>query len=444
MTLRKKIFLFYLVLIPFSIPSFLEGILPLNTYLVSIAIFPFFLAFLAYFVHSIKNSVPLNKFWLHSFFVVVFLGFYSSIMGAIHYTDYGTMFGEDSISATISFFMYPIFAWLIIWVNYNGFIDIGLERIKRVLLFWSISFILISLLQLVVLNVPSFAKVYDGFNFLGFFRDSNYILKEGRICGYLKEPSIVGNFTVCLLLPYSFYESFYCRKKKYFILFLMILLVSILSFSSATYVALIVFFIFIVAYFVKKNRKDAKTLLTSIFIAISVFGILISFNYSDFQRLLFKITDLSNMSTAYRYSIIYNDLMIFKDNPFGIGNGNQGFFYNNVAQYFYNQSQSPEILYAINGGYGLIGGGPFFGSLISGYGIVGIVAFIVIYGKMLTIGKKIKYTFPKYLFFSSIMIFSVMGIVSVNINLDFVFPFIIGLLAFENNYQQEDKMNAIM
>ena len=98
--------------------------------------------------------------------------------------------------------------------------------------------------------------------------------------------------------------------------------------------------------------------------------------YRTIQSVLGKISDTGNQSTAYRNSTIINDIEIFKDYPiFGVGDGNQGFFYAQNLPFWVLASGSTEALFALSGNIGVLNGGAFLPSIISGYGVLGCVLF---------------------------------------------------------------------
>lgn len=88
-----------------------------------------------------------------------------------------------------------------------------------------------------------------------------------------------------------------------------------------------------------------------------------------------KIVDSSNMSLAMRSSTVINDLKVFMDYPLtGVGDGNQGFFY--VQNQPLWTTYSLEVSKIISENIVPNGGGNFFASYLSAYGILGIAVFL--------------------------------------------------------------------
>lgn len=97
-----------------------------------------------------------------------------------------------------------------------------------------------------------------------------------------------------------------------------------------------------------------------------------------------KVVDRNNKSTAMRASTVINDFKVFTDFPIaGVGDGNQGFFY---------EENQPSWTLASDEVSSLIrthtipnGGGNFFPAYISAYGIIGILVlalFVINYKKL--------------------------------------------------------------
>jgi hypothetical protein len=98
----------------------------------------------------------------------------------------------------------------------------------------------------------------------------------------------------------------------------------------------------------------------------------------DLRYLLIgKVLDLNNNSTVIRASTVVNDVKVFLDYPItGIGNGLQGYeFANNAPTWIRYNSMTQEMLI---GSMGIVGGGgSFFASYLSGYGLIGLVVLLL-------------------------------------------------------------------
>lgn len=422
LTLTKFFFLIYLFSIPFLMPTFLKAAIPLNLYGVSLSLVTMIPSFVLFVISDLKSNKPFNRLRLSTFVIVILLGGYSTMMGALNYSRLGTLYGQNSISSTISFLIYPIYAWLAIYVNYHGFRLLTKRTLKRFFNFSSCFFIIVSIFQILVIYGPTWmANFYDNLNFRGLFRSSYYLLDEGKVCGFTIEPSNISMFVCSLLIPYNFLV--YAREHKRFniITGCLLILCSAMSLGTTVYFSLIVLLlIFIVLVFRTKQIHVTSNMVFAFVLFMITGTILVTTNFGTVQSIINKASDLNNMSTSYRCSIVYNDWIIFTNNFFGIGNGNQGFFYNDVGYLFLN-SGSLEVQAALSGKAGLVGGGPFWGSVISGYGVVGIAAVAYIAYKFIKQNKYQTNSLLRNLFICYILVFAVSAFVSENINLNMFF-----------------------
>ena len=95
--------------------------------------------------------------------------------------------------------------------------------------------------------------------------------------------------------------------------------------------------------------------------------------------ILGKLLDKENASTAMRVSTVCNDMKIFASYPLtGIGNGCQGYFYNNNIPEWTKFSTEVQSLMHYENGSISNGGGNFFVSYISGYGLIGVFILILL------------------------------------------------------------------
>lgn len=106
--------------------------------------------------------------------------------------------------------------------------------------------------------------------------------------------------------------------------------------------------------------------------------------------LLGKITDTENHSTMMRSSSIVNDMKIFFKFPItGVGDGLQGYWYNENLPIIYLASS--EVQDVVSGKNGIAdGGGAYFPLMLSAYGLIGVVLLFVFLGgyKQYIIPKK--------------------------------------------------------
>lgn len=218
--------------------------------------------------------------------------------------------------------------------------------------------------------------------------DSNMI--NGRICGVASEPSAMAGVLGLFCLPYCYARFKHGGGKRYFIYFAALVIVAFFTKSTTVFITLVFVFMGI---FVKEFggvlRRNSGYLalaisLTGLIIILTVTPALISGHSpssSSFSGVISKVlsraTSTNDQSGAYRNSTIVNDWKILAEYPFcGVGDGNQGFFYAQNLPNWILLSGSTETLDALAGAKGVLDGGAFIGSLISGYGIIGITFFM--------------------------------------------------------------------
>lgn len=174
-------------------------------------------------------------------------------------------------------------------------------------------------------------------------------------------------------------------KLAYIAMFAIMTLLFLLSNSSSALLSFMFVCIVYVALYVFKLRIK-KMIMYSAFIVGLMVAILYSLDLSSSDAvntdkesleyvLVGKLQDKDNMSTAMRASTVINDMKIFYDYPFtGVGDGNQGYFYRqNVPMWVV---ASEEVQSLMHGTKIANGGGNFFPSFVSAYGLIGVVFFL--------------------------------------------------------------------
>lgn len=174
-------------------------------------------------------------------------------------------------------------------------------------------------------------------------------------------------------------------KLAYIAMFAIMTLLFLLSNSSSALLSFMFVCIVYVALYVFKLRIK-KMIMYSAFIVGLMVAILYSLDLSSSDAvntdkesleyvLVGKLQDEDNMSTAMRASTVINDMKIFYDYPFtGVGDGNQGYFYRkNVPMWVV---ASEEVQSLMHGTKIANGGGNFFPSFVSAYGLIGVVFFL--------------------------------------------------------------------
>lgn len=197
-----------------------------------------------------------------------------------------------------------------------------------------------------------------------------------------------------LLIPFNIVRTFSTKGWVRFRYAVSLILFSVLFLTSGSSSALISFLVVAGVYALIRIRIPVKAIMLSSFVAGMVIAIIysVSFGYgtkrgseddrSAFNYVLMgKLFDTENRSTLTRASTVINDMKIFYDMPItGCGNGNQGFYYNeNVPSWMDESDEIIMIRKTVPNG-----GGNFFPSYLSGFGLLGVVfllLFIIRYQK---------------------------------------------------------------
>lgn len=418
-------YILYLLFIPLNMPDYIGKKMPFTAYGVSFAFFPFLFVFILVVIKKVFAEKVINPLWFKTFLILFFLCVYSALMGKVYEGEFDLgYFGGDGVTNTLSYSAQLLFFWLIVFVNSEVLKSLSRRTKQIVFLYYALLCIFISILQFMMIYVsPQFKGIYDKVNFLGVFPKSNIV---NRITGFGKEPSSLAEILCVFLIPYLIYQYEFNRQKKFMVLAVVLVFVACLSLSTTVYAALLVlFFVYILC--ILKNREIFKVFpLVAVCLMVVFFAL--SLNSSDeIRSVVYKAFDLKNQSSAYRYSSVYNDIMIFLTHPFGVGDGNQGYYYLNIYKKFATSGSSEVIKAASRRTTGPIGGGPFGGSLISGYGIIGIIVLILVIRLLFGNVKDVKSTNkPLYNFLTvSTIMFLFLGTVATGVFMNFLFGLIV-------------------
>lgn len=345
-----------------------------------------------WFLNGGKIVVEKNakKLWVLFLFIVGTYTFLNMWNATVYHDMLGVAYGEDSFRATLGNILYWLHYALIITYNLRVFQILGAEIVWKILDKLSICMAVIGYFQILVIMTRNtlICKLYDVIAGDILFMSSSYLLKENRITLTTTEPAHAGYIIVRLVLPlllaYMIAEGL---NRKILIKIAVWLPVIYFTKSSNAYILVSVELVVFAVLMTWKLAKSKRILLNvysgTVLLAIGFGCVLIPFilDKIDMSQVIYlvfqKITDKTNMSTAWRVAPLYINWEVFKDFPIlGIGNGNQGFFY---WEYF------PDWAYDLLAGTKtmewnsdeLPNGLLFFPSILSGYGIVGIILFIL-------------------------------------------------------------------
>ena len=307
---------------------------------------------------------------------------------------------------------------------------ISLEEIKKILDVLCIIMVVIGYFQVVVLFIPSLGVFYDKLDFLGIFVDSSQLLRFGRICLAGSEPSSCGDIICIFLFPYILSKFISGEEKKSIIYIFLFLPLIFFTYSSTVYVGTVIDIILFFVFYLKegKNIEGKRNFIIILFVSVFLFLIGGRFFLSNtplgqkiYYFLFEKTSAVGSLSTEIRYSTLYVDGYAFLHYPItGVGNGNQGFFYNEVVREYLTKTALgyAEIADRLNGNLGIVNGGAFVPAFISGYGILGICIVYKYVKKSLIRLKKKKDLYENFRYMYYIGAGSFLGLTFVSGNLD--------------------------
>ena len=331
--------------------------------------------------HLKLGRIPAN------FMPFVLCGALTTILMAFILTAQGyELFGATPISSISRGLLWLIFDVVIVFCvsySYGQSCIASLDKAFDILL---VIVIVVGGIQAgAALGIPGFSTLFDFINVGGWF-SAFKVYGPKRLTGISSEPAAMSKTLGLLCLPYCYCRATSGGGARYGAAFAALLVLAFMTGSTTVYVtvAFVVLGIAVLNIRKKKSRATILTLCLCIITLLIVFVYLVAhpevFANSDFYRtlqsVLGKISDAGNQSTAYRNSTVINDIEIFKDYPlFGVGDGNQGFFYAQNLPSWVLASGSTEALSALSGRIGVLNGGAFLPSIISGYGALGCVLF---------------------------------------------------------------------
>lgn len=434
----KYIFKIYILLFPFTM--FMGGYSIWNSIGNSYSII-FQLIGLIVILFSLKDKrIKINTFMKYIFIMVFILNISSIIMSMLLNSKLGVLYGETTYNTMLGNIVYYSQLAVIFYYNFYVYNTLKINEIKKIFDFIVIFIIILGYMQIIIIYFPQISKIYDFFNLGNIIRDSSYILAINRIPLTCVEPASCGVLLGVLIIPYILSCTLIKNKtNKYYILLILIIPIAYWTKSSTVYIAIFInFFIYIIICIIKKKNLY-KLLILSYIVIILIFSnifIISCFNSNEnigvFETIKYylveKVNSDENLSTIHRKSTVINNLKIFKKYPLlGVGNGNQGFYYNeNLPQFAY---KSPETMKFYYGEKGVVSGGAFFTAFLSGYGTLGVVLIIIFIKKSINIISIIKNKLNglQYMYFMGSITFLFLSTISADIVGDYITIFVLSV-----------------
>ena len=330
-----------------------------------------------------------GKTLLYFFEMIIWFTLSSIIMAVIIQQSYGNMGNESAYKGIIGMIIYWAQYALILFYNYHVYKILTISEMEKTLKAEITMLLLVGYFQMGVMTFGGqLARIYDQIDILDLLNDSKNLPKlsltgsEGAYTGY-----IIGT----LVLPYIYARNLACKTKKGILLSVLLWLPIIyMSFSSGAYILCFLTTIGYLFYYIK-TRGISKSIITAIGMIILVGAVILFFGNdllnilpsdisNNIRYLLFeKIQDNDNGSTVLRSIPFYYNWGAFTEYPFiGVGNGLQGYF---LEKYL------PASMAVVKGvdtaglmkrwTSGISNGSLFWPSILSGYGLVGVLLVII-------------------------------------------------------------------
>lgn len=385
--LEFKLYEAYLFFLPFEHFINYDSI-PLQEYLFSVfSCFFFWPGCLLMLANRGRKVCPqLLKGWQK---MTLFQSIYTFVMASLLFIPLGTLNGENTIRACIGMIVYGIVVLLHISYNVYAFTHLitwkQAERIFRksiyVLLF-------VGYLQLASIRVGGpFTAIYNALGSVFFLAEE---LDRG-VQFFGPEASAASTlflFIVPYLIAKVLHSNFFnVWKNKNLLLLVLFAPLFITSNSSSVLMSMVMVLAVTICMFFR-YRGFYKVCLFGSFLAGMTVAVVYGLGDMKFQGktsdqesleyiLLGKLTDTENHSTMMRSSSIVNDMKIFFKFPItGVGDGLQGYWYNENLPMIYIVSSEVQDL--VSGKNGIVdGGGAYFPILLSAYGLIGVLCLFV-------------------------------------------------------------------
>ena len=321
-----------------------------------------------------------SKLFQHFILMYVVGDVASLIMASILFSTVGTIGGENTFNAVIPKIIFSFAYMVFVYYNREIFRLLTKEEIAHIFDRIITVCIVIGFLQIAVLLIGSpFRQLYDFINSaFGAWSSANIALTK-RIALFTIEPATIAGFFGMMAIPYIF-SKWISDVFNFNDFVRLVFLVVIIFFTRSTtgYTLLAIDYLVFGFIYLREGEVSLATkalIILLMIVAVGILGYIVVTNeilFGTVTTVFDKLLNSDNTSAMSRKVGLYVNWRIFRRFPlFGVGNGNQGFFY----QEFFPESAFSSI-WAVQryneAATTLKDGGVFFGAFISGYGILGL------------------------------------------------------------------------
>ena len=329
-----------------------------------------------------KIILDSNGLFRHFTQVVIALNFISIVMALVLYKKLGVLGNETTLNAILGDFIYWLQVLFIILFNIMLFQKVtfaSLEKIVEILIIVTLAIGYIEI-GMLLFGGP-FRTICNILYNLGVIYNPQTMLRTEKIFLVYSEASYVEIVLCALVWPYACSQVLLTGNDnksiiKYLLCFGLTIPIVIFNQSSSVMLGLAVTVVLVLFFFFKRRKITRSHLI--FFIFVLVVAIAIIYAARDYfvplfvEKVLEKPFDSNDYSTIQRSSVIRNCILTFLEYPIlGVGNGNQGYFYEQHLTA--NDYRSYEVLETLKYTNGVPSAGSWFGGVLSGYGIVGVI-----------------------------------------------------------------------
>lgn len=386
-SINRAIYFLFIFFLPFTgllrfefIPSSIQGYLFQQS--------SNYFMFLGLFVYIISKQMKISKCseLAGTFRLYVYTVVHSVILALILYFPLGLLHNESTLRAISGNIIFYFIVVLSLYYNYIMLTEyVRIDELFKIFDIQIVALLFVGYLQ--------FLSIWAGGIFGSLYSKLAPILNllpieklDRGVCFFGSEPSS-SSILSFVVIPYLLAKLLVRNEKKIGTIFKLVLFTPLLVNSTSS--SLLITLVLLIAAFLALLTNSKFTFRVVTLSAFTI-GFLIAVMYGldifaqtsmtdelSLSYLIFgKIVDRTSMSTMARSSTIVNDMRIFFEYPLtGVGNGIQGFFYNqNVPEWAMKSYEVRNWMSGINGVVG--GGGSFFCTYLSSYGILGCLVAI--------------------------------------------------------------------
>ncbi len=308
----------------------------------------------------------------------------SLLMAIVLYSEAGTIAGERTIGATSKKILFSIAYIVFVFYGSEVWKLLKKQEIEKIIDISINISLFIGLLQiLIIYGFGPATGLYNIINKAFNAWSVELIVRTSRIALLTNEPAYAASYITAFLIPFLLSKFLYdgASGKHLLKLFLCVI---VLYFTKSTtgYVLLIVDFVVFLAIYVfvggnKHKRRIAGGLCILLVLIVVVVIVLQNVTVSStVGQVLDKLLNADNGNSGDRKAMISANMNMLKNYPiFGVGNGNQGFFYRQSVSSLFSSTYTGKHAFE-RAGEILFDGGPFWLAFLSGYGLVGIILLI--------------------------------------------------------------------